>query len=235
MEDKNKELQELDDMLSELHDLVEDVPEVEPDEELQQLLDLPEITVTPVVIKAPEVLMTEESTEAKPDAESVPDAALEGATVAFSPVAEETSPKTEEPSAESELEETRRIPDVDSAPTQKIPPVAEPAFDVPEELTPPPILFAPRSRLKELKKDLVAGPEKRYYSLSEIGTGRLQIALLLNVLVGLVCIAAAGGDQRQKHGCGEQQKMCAFVCFHRKFSFLYCCCFCIRSHIHHTS
>ena len=46
--ENNKELQELDDMLHELHDLVqEDVPEVEPDEELLELLDLPEITVRP--------------------------------------------------------------------------------------------------------------------------------------------------------------------------------------------
>ena len=185
MEEKNQELQELDEMLSELHDLVEDVPEVEPDEELQQLLDLPEITVTPVVVKAPESLTETEPAENAPEAESIPDAALEGATVAFTPVTEEQAPETGEPAEGSDPDETRRIPDVDPAPTQKIPTAAEPAFEVEEELTPPPILFAPRSRLKELKKDLVSGPEKRYYALSEIGTGRLQIALLLNVLVVL--------------------------------------------------
>ena len=189
MEEKNQELQELDDMLSELHDLVEDVPEVEPDEELQQLLDLPEITVTPVVVKAPESLTDAEPAETAPETEPVSDAALDGATVAFTPVTEETAFEGNEPGDEAAQEQTRRIPSVDSAPTQKIPPVAEPAFEVEEELTPPPILFAPRSRLKELKKDLVSGPEKRYYALSEIGTGRLQIALLLNVLVVLLCIA----------------------------------------------
>ena len=78
---------------------------------------------------------------------------------------------------------------MDSAPTQKIPTAAEPAFEVEDELVPPRILFAPRSRLKELKKDLVSGPEKRYYALSEIGTGRLQLALLLNVIVVLICAA----------------------------------------------
>ena len=187
--DNSRELQELDDILSELHDLVEDVPEVEPDEELKKLLDLPEITVTPVVVKEPEALTEEAPAEVAPEAEPLPDAALEGATVAFSPVAEEKAPESEESAAEAAAEETRRIPDADSAPTQKIPPVAEPAFEVEEEFTPSPILFAPHSRLKELKKDLVSGPEKRYYALSEIGTGRLQIALLLNVIVVLICIA----------------------------------------------
>ena len=57
MENKN-ELQDinLDEILNEVHDLVgENVPEVEPDEELQKLLDLPELTVTPVVVRAPEI------------------------------------------------------------------------------------------------------------------------------------------------------------------------------------
>ena len=64
--ENNNELQELnlDEILSELHGIVDEaVPEVEPDEELQELLDLPEITVTPVVVKAPELadLLPEEA------------------------------------------------------------------------------------------------------------------------------------------------------------------------------
>jgi len=190
--ENNKELQELDDMLNELHDLVqEDVPEVDPDEELQELLDLPEITVTPVVVKEPEALSEEipADTEPETDAEDIPEAALEADTVMFSPITEESIPDTEDTVGEFTLEETLRIPDVDSSPTREIPVAAEPAFEVEETFTPPPILFAPRSRLKELKKELVAGPEKRYYELSEIGTGRLQLALLLNVIVVLICAA----------------------------------------------
>lgn len=67
------------------------------------------------------------------------------------------------------------------------PAVAEPAFEVEEEFIPAPIVFTPRSRLKELKKQLVAGPERRYYELSEMGVGRLQAAVLLNLLVVLIC------------------------------------------------
>ena len=190
--ENNKELQELDDILSEFHDLVqEEVPDVEPDEELQELLDLPEITVTPVVVKEAAPLPEEESAEILPDAESesIPETALDGSTVLFTPLGEETISDENEATEEAFPKDTLRIPDVDPAPTQEIPTVAEPAFEVEEDFKPSPILFTTTSRLKELKKDLVAGPEKRYYQLSEIGTGRLQMALLLNVIVVLICAA----------------------------------------------
>ena len=54
-------------------------------------------------------------------------------------------------------------------------------------LPPPVIEFNPRARLRELKRKLVAGPEKRYYELSEIGVGRLQIAILINIIIVLLC------------------------------------------------
>ena len=50
-----------------------------------------------------------------------------------------------------------------------------------------PIEFNPRQRLRELKRKLVAGPEKRYYELAEVGVGKLQIAILVNVLIVLLC------------------------------------------------
>ncbi len=68
-------------------------------------------------------------------------------------------------------------------------------FDTAEEELPPPqpIVFRPRSRLQELKRQLIAGPEKRYYELTEVGVGKLQIAILLCLLVVLFsggCAAA---------------------------------------------
>ena len=86
MESKN-ELQDvnLDDILSELHDIVGDeVPEVEPDAELQELLDLPEITITPVVVKETDIDQLLSETAEEP---SVP----EGNTIMFTPVPEEAS------------------------------------------------------------------------------------------------------------------------------------------------
>ena len=190
--ENNKDLQELDDMLSELHDLVlEEVPDVEPDEELQELLDLPEITVTPVIVKEIPIREDAVSDEALPESpsETFPEEALDGSTVLFTPLTEESIDREEPESEESATEDTVRIPDPDPEPTQRIPAAAEPAFEVEEEFKPSPILFTTRSKLKELKKELVAGPEKRYYELSEIGTGRLQMALLLNVIVVLICAA----------------------------------------------
>lgn len=43
------------------------------------------------------------------------------------------------------------------------------------------------AKLRELKRKLVAGPEKRYYALSEQGIGRFQIAMILNLVILLLC------------------------------------------------
>ena len=47
-------------------------------------------------------------------------------------------------------------------------------------------MFRPKSRLRELKRKLVAGPEKRYYELSEQGLGKLQMAIFASFLVAIV-------------------------------------------------
>lgn len=46
-----------------------------------------------------------------------------------------------------------------------------------------PIVLRPKNRLRELKKKLVEGPERRYYELEEQGTGKLQLAIFLNLLI----------------------------------------------------
>lgn len=68
----------------------------------------------------------------------------------------------------------------------------EPEYDEPigEYVPPQPIVFRPKSRLQELKRKLIAGPEKRYYELSEKGVGRLQVAIFLSLLVVLVSAAS---------------------------------------------
>ena len=75
-----------------------------------------------------------------------------------------------------------------------------------EEIVPPaPIPFrTPRSRLRELKKKLVAGPEKRYYELTAIGVGRLQIAMILNLVVLALCI---GGLVMHRQGMIPADRM----------------------------
>ena len=183
MENKN-EVQDfdLDDILSEFHEIDNGEPvEVEADEELEQLLQMPQITITPVVVKTSDAMaaLLEESEEDAP-AESLGE--TDEPTVVFQPVTDAVSA---EDAAVAEGD-TAVIPQV----SEEAPAVAEPAFDVESEFIPEPILFQPRSRLKELKKKLVAGPEKRYYELSELGTGKLQLAILASIVVVALCAAA---------------------------------------------
>lgn len=48
-----------------------------------------------------------------------------------------------------------------------------------------------RSKLQLLKSKLIAGPEKRYYDLSEVGVGRLQAAILIQLAITGICFAVA--------------------------------------------
>jgi hypothetical protein len=67
----------------------------------------------------------------------------------------------------------------------------EPEYEEPmgEYPIPEPIVFRPKSRLKELRAKLVAGPEQRYYALTEMGVGKLQLAVVLNFVVFLLSAA----------------------------------------------
>lgn len=70
----------------------------------------------------------------------------------------------------------------------------EPEYEQPmgEYVPPEPIVFRPKSRLQELKKKLVAGPEKRYYQLTERGLGKLQLAIFICGLIALASGITAG-------------------------------------------
>ena len=218
MDNKN-ELQDLDldleDILNEFHDLPDQpAQDVEPDEELDSLLHLPELTITPVVVKEPapqapsgdalghtipELNLSDalDSQEETPDhilkdldlnepdpSQETEESLLTGDTIHLDDLSAEALGKTapENPSEESILSD-------DTIPSDLSQPAPEegPAFEVEPELIPSPSTFTPRSRLKELKKKLVSGPEKRYYELSEIGIGKLQLAIILNVFIVILC------------------------------------------------
>ncbi len=82
----------------------------------------------------------------------------------------------------------------------------EPDYEQPmgEYIPPQPILFHPRSRLRELKRKLVAGPEKRYYALSEKGVGKLQAAIFISLLVVLL---AAGSTVMYAMGMVQENRL----------------------------
>ena len=113
----------------------------------------------------------------------------------FTPVTESQAAEAPETGGAEDVTSEPTV--VLNLPTQEEPPKeeaskkAEPAFEVEEEYIPSPILFTPRSRLRELKKQLVAGPERRYYELSEMGTAKSQIALLVNLVVVVLCAGVA--------------------------------------------
>ena len=193
MDNKN-ELQEfdLDDILSEFQDIPEaETQDVEPDEELEALMNLPEVTV-PVIPEVPEEPAQE---AAQPEETEAPAPAL-GDTIRMEQIIREVRAETEEArEAETAVSEDATIrmelPEMVPAPEAPAEEAAqEPAQEAePVPVTPPIIELNPRARLRELKRKLVAGPEKRYYELSEQGVGRLQMAILLNLLIVAGCAA----------------------------------------------
>lgn len=68
----------------------------------------------------------------------------------------------------------------------------EPEYEQPiaDYVPPRQILIHPRSKLQELKRKLVAGPEKRYYEIDEIGFGKLQTAIFLSLMVVVLSACA---------------------------------------------
>lgn len=96
-----------------------------------------------------------------------------------------TEEQEDEPEEAPEDEPTIRV---DTALPEK---EAEPTEAAEENVLPnegPKTIPLDRSaKLRELKRKLVAGPEKRYYSLSELGIGRLQMAMIANFILLLLC------------------------------------------------
>ena len=164
-----------------LEDILKEFSEhPEAEEPTQSAGQMPELRFDEEPSEAPEV---KEPEAQEPEEPARPD------TQEFTPVEEPASNAitTDEPASDvPPADEPTIVMDLPEEPEAPQPAVAEPAFEVEEEFIPAPIVFTPRSRLKELKKQLVAGPERRYYELSEMGVGRLQAAVLLNLLVVLI-------------------------------------------------
>lgn len=87
-------------------------------------------------------------------------------------------------------------PEIPAAPQETTEPYSdqwEPEYEQPiaEYVPPQPIAFRPHSRLRELKRQLVAGPEKLYYALSEKGLVKLQLAIFCSLLLAVVSAVTA--------------------------------------------
>ena len=200
---------DLEDILSELQDLTDSTPEggeledlvlggdlAQELENIDQLLEqLPQVELPKVELHLPEEAPAEEAPASAPlDTirmdEITADAlaqtaqeAKEGATIRFQAVGESVAPEvTDDATQRFEPVEAPAEPDDAAQPED-----AEKTEE--EKPAKEPIIFNPRAKLRELKKKLVAGPEKRYYELTEQGTGRLQLSILINTIIVLLCAA----------------------------------------------
>ena len=139
-------------------------------------------------------------TDATVRLDPVPEEAVTDATVRLDPVPEET--KSDEPKKLSgDTIRIHTIPNVkgtvrDAAHIDDRDEPApysdgwEPEYEQPiADYVPkpqPPLPFRAKQRLREIKKQLVEGPEKEYYRLAEKGFGKLQLAIFFSVLVVLL-------------------------------------------------
>ena len=173
MEEKEKQLDEfdLDDILKEFATDTQDSPENGEDILIWDGI-LPAKTEDTTTVVSDTVRLDEISKAVKQQEKMVTDE-----TVAFTPVGQEP-----------EQEEIYYPPVPEQPWVEPYSEAWEPEYEQPmgEYIPPEPIIFRPKSRLQELKRKLVAGPEKRYYDLTELGLGKLQLAILANLLVALV-------------------------------------------------
>ena len=157
--------------------------------------------------EASEELVSREELEkvfaAEPAQENASKSAVPSDTIRLERIADARSkaPETEtveeeKPEAVTEAEpevvddETKAIPMVQVQEEVEEIPEPAPVEEKPVQEVKPPIIYDPRARIRELKRKLVAGPEKRYYDLMEIGVGKLQLAILVNLLIVGLCVAA---------------------------------------------
>lgn len=173
MDEKENQAFSLEDIMREFGSEPES-QEAQPAEEQLPAEDLP-------VEEAPP-----EETPAEPDEAPEQPADMGGTTIRFEKI----------PDTVATVRNAQHIDDEDEPilppePEEKTEPYSEewePEYEQPisEYVPPQPIPFPTRSRLRELKKKLVAGPEKLYYKLSEQGRGKLQLAILVNLIVLLL-------------------------------------------------
>ena len=179
MDNKNDTMEfELEDILSEFH--------AQEDAALSDTGTLPELSLSD--------LMSELSLSDEPVSAPSEEPVSQEETIRFelTSTAKEDSGTEEEPAAE----EFQTQVEAQEQPASEEHPEEEPTTvirEIPEEefTAPAPIVFTPKSRLRELKKKLVAGPERRYYELEGQGLGKIQVAMLICLALVAVCAAVA--------------------------------------------
>lgn len=125
----------------------------------------------------------------QPDPEADPEV-IAGGTIRFEAISDVKGTVRNAVTIDDEEEED--TPVLPSQPEETTEPYSEswePEYEQPiaEYIPPNPIPFRPRSRLRELKKKLVEGPERLYYDMAEKGFVRVQLGMLLSFLLVILC------------------------------------------------
>ncbi len=215
--DNQDELQELDleAIMREFHDPSKDLPPEEPEttpEESKETVD--EAPAEALEDTEPEDVPA--APEVPEDETPVPDSMEElniGQIFLEEDTGEDAAPDPAATVRIDELSDTLEEAPADAAENGSEEPAAEDGSGDTEETSAQPekepIPFSPRARLRELKTKLIAGPEKRYYELEELGVGKLQIAILLNLALVALC---AGGAVLYAMGAvpGNRMRFLAF-------------------------
>ncbi len=166
---------------------------------------------------------SEELPEETPEESTPEEPALSGDTIRMEPITQPEEPKPQVTSdtirldtaliakgtvrnAQPILDEEEEAPAAPQPEQEAFSGQWEPEYEQPmgDYVPPQLILPHPRSRLRELKKKLVAGPERLYYQLSEKGVGKLQVALFLSILVVLI---SAGATAMYAFGAVQPERM----------------------------
>ena len=171
----------------------------EPAEQTEEAAESTSVTdetveFTPVTEETVEFTpMTEDTVEFQPVQEAPEE--VTGDTVQFEPAA-----GSEETIEEMDRKDRERLEQLQKQSGEE--PFSEqwePEYEQPMgEYTPEPaVIYHPRARLKEIKRKLIEGPEKRYYALQDIGLGKLYLAIFLCILtvvasVGISVFSGAG-------------------------------------------
>lgn len=107
-------------------------------------------------------------------------------------LADDTAVFTPVDTAQEEPEEAEAAPAAPAdAPAEPYSDEWEPEYEEPMgEYTPKaPIPFPEKARLRQLRKKLVAGPERRYHALEEAGVGQLQAGIFASFVLAAAAIA----------------------------------------------
>ena len=118
--------------------------------------------------------------------EEAPMEGLEALRFEATPPVQEEVPVSQEPTKKMEFPFSSNAAEANEEPTIRVVAPEPQEEPLPNE-GPKTIPLNRSAKLRELKRKLVAGPEKRYYSLSEVGVGRLQMAMIANFIILLLC------------------------------------------------